>query len=118
VGEGAKRTTGALEAAGLELRRVREAGSPERPMRQGFFRLGEVVLELVVHPDVEPGPARFWGLVVVVPDLDACAAELGERLGSVRSAVQPGQRIATVRRGAELGLPVALITPRPPRDLS
>jgi hypothetical protein len=30
--------------------------------------------------------------------------------------VQPGRRIATLRRSAGLALPVALISPRPPRD--
>ena len=58
-----------------------------------------------------PGaPATFWGLVFVVADLDAAGAVLGDRLGPARDAVQPGRRIATVRREAGLGLPVALIT--------
>ena len=35
------RTFAAFEAAGLELRRVRDAGTPEHPLRQGFFRLGD-----------------------------------------------------------------------------
>lgn len=106
------RTFAAFEAAGLELRRVREAGTPEAPIRQGFFRLGEVILE-VVGPagDDTAAPARFWGLVVVVEDLDACAELLGERLGSPRDAVQAGRRIATVRREAGLGTRVALMTP-------
>jgi hypothetical protein len=33
-------------------------------------------------------------------------------LGDIRDAVQPGRRIATVRREAGLGVPVALMTPR------
>jgi hypothetical protein len=104
------RTFAALEAAGLELRRVRDAGTPEHPIRQGFYRLGEVILEVV--GDVEPaGPARFWGLVVVVSDLDALAARLGEDLGAPRDAVQPGRRIATVRGSAGLGVPVAFMNP-------
>jgi hypothetical protein len=45
-----------------------------------------------------------------VADLDACAALLGGRLGEVRDAVQPGRRIATIRREAGLGVPVALIS--------
>jgi hypothetical protein len=35
---------------------------------------------------------------------------MGEKLGEVHDAVQPGRRIATVRREAGLGVPVALIT--------
>jgi hypothetical protein len=103
------RTTEALEAAGIRRRRVREAG----PLLQGFFRLGEVILEVVSGPDVPAGPARFWGLVVVVDDLDARARELDGLLGSVRDAVQPGRRIATVRREAGLGAAMAFMSPAP-----
>jgi hypothetical protein len=103
-----QRTFDALEAAGLDLRRVREAGE----VRQGFYRVGEAVLEVVGDVD-PPGPARFWGLVAIVEDLDAVAERLGERLGRPRDAVQAGQRIATVRESAGLGVPVALMTPRP-----
>lgn len=109
-----ERTLGALEAAGLELRRRREAGSAQRPVQQVFYRLGEVILEVVGEPGgAGEGPARFWGMVFTVADLDACAARLGERLGTVRAAVQPGRRIATVRREAGLGLAVAFMSPAP-----
>jgi hypothetical protein len=101
-----ERTFAALAAAGLDLRRVREAGA----VRQGFYRAGEAILEVVGDVD-PPGPARLWGLVVVVGDLDAAARDLGERLGGVRDAVQPGRRIATVRDAAGLGVPVAMMTP-------
>jgi predicted RNA-binding protein with TRAM domain len=104
-----ERTFAALKEAGMELRRVRDAGTPENPVRQGFYRLGEVILEVV--GDIEPdGPARFWGLVVIVDDLDALAERVGDDLGTPRDAVQPGRRIATVRDSAELDLPVAFMT--------
>jgi hypothetical protein len=105
-----ERTTTALEEIGVERRRVREVDADGARLRQGFFRLGEVILEVVEHADVEPGPARFWGSPFAVADLDAAAELLGDRLGSIRDAVQPGRRIATVRRDAGLGLPVALIS--------
>ena len=105
-----ERTTAALEGVGLERRRVREVETDDGPLRQGFFRLGEVILEVVAHPNVEAGPARFWGITFAVADLDAAAELLGDRLGTIRDAVQPGRRIATVRRSAGLGLPVALIS--------
>jgi hypothetical protein len=105
-----ERTTRALERIGVERRRVREADSSAGMARQGFFRLGEVILEIVEHPRVEPGAARFWGITFAVADLDACAELLGERLGSIHHAVQAGRRIATVRDRAGLGLPVALIS--------
>jgi hypothetical protein len=104
------RTLGALQAAGLELRRVRDAGPKAR---QGFFNLGTAVLEVVGprEPDGD-GPATFWGLVLVVSDLDAAVEGLGEVAGSPRDAVQDGRRIATIRREAGLGTAVALMTPR------
>jgi hypothetical protein len=101
------RTQAALAAAGFDRRRVREAGE----LRQAFYRLGEVILELVgpAEPSGD-GPASFWGLVAVVPDLDALAARLGDRLGSPRDAVQPGRRIATVPRESGTGLRLAFMT--------
>jgi hypothetical protein len=69
-----------------------------------------VILEVVQHGGVEPGPAKFWGITFAVADLDACAELLGDDLGSIRNAVQPGRRIATIRPSAGLGLPVALIS--------
>jgi hypothetical protein len=110
-----ERTLGALAAAGLDLRRERRVDTPDGAVRQAFYRLGEVILEVVAPPQAPEGPARFWGLVFVVSDLDACAALLGDRIGAPRAAVQPGRRIATVREGAGLGVPVALMTPAPPR---
>jgi hypothetical protein len=104
------RTSAALEGAGLSLRRIREPDEPGPPARQAFFRLGEVILEVVEAPQVGEGPARFWGLTLCVSDIDACAGLLGDRLGEVRDAVQPGRRIATVRSEAGLGVPVALIS--------
>jgi hypothetical protein len=104
------RTTAALEAIGVERRRVREVETENGLLLQGFFRLGEVILEIVTHPRVEDGPARFWGITFAVADLDAAAELLDDGLGSIHEAVQPGRRIATVRRSAGLGLPVALIS--------
>ncbi len=102
------RTRAAFAAAGLAERREREAGA----LRQVFYRAGEVVLELV-GPGAATGtePARLWGLVAVVPDLDALAARLGPALGAPRDAVQPGRRIATAGREAGAGTRLAFMTP-------
>lgn len=112
------RTVAALQAAGLDLRRVREDPTPAGAPRQAFFRLGAVILEVVQEPPeaIERGggpdrPAFFWGLAFVASDLEATVAGLGDRAGEVRDAVQPGRRIATLRRSAGLGVPVALMTP-------
>lgn len=105
-----KRTFAALERAGMALRRVREHSDT---LSQGFFRLGEVILEVVGPPQAGGDePARFWGVVAVVPDVDelATAGEPG-LFGSPRAAVQEGRRIVTVGREAGLSLPLAFITP-------
>jgi hypothetical protein len=104
------RTAAALDGAGLELRRVRDPSEPGPPVKQGFFRLAEVILEVVEGSDMPSGPARFWGITFRVGDLDACVGLLGDRVGEPRAAVQPGRRIVTARRSAGLGLPVALIS--------
>lgn len=109
-----ERTTAALDAAGLGLRRLREVEGPDGPVRQAFFRLGEALLEVVERAELD-GPARFWGMVMVVDDIDACAQRLGDDLGTIRDAVQPGRRIATLRRSAGLALPVAFISRDPAR---
>ena len=111
------RTVAALEAAGLDLRRIREQPTPAGAPRQAFFRLGAEIVEVVQEPaevSVRLGgperPAFFWGLALRCPDLDATVAALGEeRSGAVRDAVQPGRRIATLRRAAGLALPIALM---------
>lgn len=108
------RTVAALDDAGLELRRTRDAGGG---VRQGFVWVGDTILELVEDPAAEPAaPAAFWGLVVVVGDIDHAAATAGDAFGEVRDAVQPGRRIATVRDSAGVGLPLAFMTPHVKRD--
>ena len=67
-----------------------------------FVRFGPLIVEVAEAG----GPARFWGLTVAVADLDAASGPL---LGAARPAVQPGRRIATVRREAGLSVALALI---------
>jgi hypothetical protein len=113
------RSVHALQAAGLDLRRIREQPTPAGAPRQAFFRLGEVILELVQEPekvlaaraDGTSGPARFWGLALLSEDLEQTVARLGEHSSEIRTAVQPGRRIATLRRAAGLAVPVALMSP-------
>lgn len=109
------RTTAALATVGLEPRRTREAGGGRR---QRFFRLGEVVLE-VVGPAEPAGDAAatFWGLAFTVADIDAAARLLAGRVGEPRHAVQQGRRIATLRTGPEISVPVALMSPAPESPL-
>ncbi len=100
------RTAAVLERTGLALRRIRDAGG----FRQGFRRIGPAILELVEAAG-PPGPARFWGLVVIVPDLEALEQRLGDRLGTIRPAVQPGRRIVTLRDSAGLSTRLAFMDP-------
>lgn len=111
------RTVAALVAAGLDLRRLREEPTPAGAPRQAFFRLGSTILEVVQEPPEATEraggdrPAFFWGLAFVAPDLEQTVSFLGDRVGEIRAAVQPGRRIATLRRNAGLSVPVALMTP-------
>lgn len=107
------RTTAAIEAAGIAARRTREAG---RGRLQRFFRLGEIILELVgpAEPTGE-GPAGFWGLAFTVADIDATAAELGDRVGAPKPAVQSGRRIATLHKDDAVSVPIAFMSAAPPR---
>jgi len=120
------RTTAALEAAGIVHRRTREAGTGADGVArlQRFSRLGETILELVgpavpaaatgAAKGVRPRPARFWGLAYVATDLDALARLLGDRLSPPSEAVQPGRRIASLRREAGAAVPMAFLTPDRP----
>ena len=101
------RTAAALESAGIPLRRVREVGD----IRQGFRRLGPAILELVEAPNMPVGPARFWGLVVIVPDLAELRARLTPHVGEIRDAVQPGRHIATLSEAAGLSPRIAFMEP-------
>lgn len=115
------RSVGGLRDAGLDLRRIREQPTPAGAPRQAFFRLGAEILELIQVPEESiervgghDAPAQFWGLAVVVPDIERTVRELEPHVGSARDAVQPGRRIATVRRTAGLTFPLALMS-EPPR---
>jgi hypothetical protein len=121
------RTAAALDAANMPLRRVlqddagaarsgeagrRASGRPAAGgFRQGFRRLGPAILELVEAPAAPPGPARFWGLVVIVPDLGALRRRLAPHVSEIRDAVQPGRHIASLHRDAGLSVRVAFIDP-------
>jgi hypothetical protein len=113
------RSVRALREAGLDLRGIREQPTPAGAPRQAFFRLGAVILEVVQEPKevIERrsgdahGPARFWGLALLADDLDRTVEQLAEQSSEIRPAVQPGRRIATLRRTAGLAVPVALMSP-------
>ncbi|MGQ0802855.1 MAG: glyoxalase [Actinomycetota bacterium] len=109
-----ERTVAALAEHGIEPRGRRHTDQYGPPFTQTFFRVGKPVLELI-GPDDPTGdePARFYGIAFTVADLNETAAFLGERLGRVKEAVQPGRRIATLRKEAGAGVPIAFMSPEP-----
>ena len=113
-----ERTIEAFEAVGMECRRIRETSSYGAPMRQAFFRMGSTILEVVSGDTgsgqpAEEAPSTWFGLAVDVDDLDVTGALLGDGIGSIRTAVQPGRRIATFRHAAlGLSVPVAVMDRR------
>lgn len=104
------RTADAFRRAGMPLRRTRENGE----MRQGFRRLGPAIVELVYSPRLNGHDTHFWGLTVVVISLEDLAERLGDRLGEVRPAVQPGRRIATLQPTDGVSARLAFMSPEPP----
>lgn len=111
------RTVESLAAVGVEPRRERDGELGGRPIRQIFFRLGEVIIEVVGSPDsAGEGPSTLWGITYVVADIDATAAFFGDRAALVKDAVQPGRRISTLRHG-QLGISVrTAVISAPVRD--
>ena len=107
-----ERTSAAVEATlSLPCKRVRETDT----VRQAFHRFDDeptargCIIEVVENPRLRA--TGLFGLVVNVVDLDAVIERCGSDLiGTPKPAVQPGRRIATVRSGAGLGVPVALMS--------
>ena len=92
------RTVKSLAAVGVEPRRERDGELGGRPIRQIFFRFGEVIIEVVGSPGTaSEGPSTLWGITYVVADMDATASFFGDHTTPVKDAVQPGRRITTLR---------------------
>jgi hypothetical protein len=111
------RTTTALEAAGIEARRVRTFPMGGATQRQTFFWLGCVILELV-GPDAPTGdgPCELWGLALTAEDIDQTAAALGDHTTPVKDAVQRGRRITTIKtRDLDITTALAVMSPHPGR---
>ena len=108
------RTVESLATIGVEPRREREGELGGRPIRQIFFRFGDVIIEAVGSPGgASEGQSTLWGITYVVADIDATASFFAENTTPVKDAVQPGRRITTLRHH-ELGMSVrsAMISAR------
>jgi hypothetical protein len=100
------RTVASLAAVGVDPRRERDGELGGRPIRQIFFRFGEVIIEVVGSPrTASEGPSTLWGITYVVADIDATASFFGDHTTPVKDAVQPGRRITTLRHH-DLGMSV------------
>jgi hypothetical protein len=112
------RTSAALAEVGIAPRRTVDAARGDTGTRYRFTLLGSCLLEAVGPREPAPGddrPARFVGLALVAPDLTVFA----EWSGAITPAVQPGRSITTVRtRELGIGVPLAVLTPRPPGGTS
>jgi catechol 2,3-dioxygenase-like lactoylglutathione lyase family enzyme len=114
------RTADVLEDLGIECRRRRDgAAYGQQRMRQAFFWLGDVILEVVgpetPDDDVErrSRPASFFGLALTAANLDETAAFFGERMKPPVDAVQPGRQITTISSKAGAAVPIAVMSPQP-----
>jgi hypothetical protein len=109
------RTVAALGDAGITALRTRDVPAEQYGFeaRQVFFRLGEVILELIGGKEpTGDGPAAFFGLAHTVADLHATAATLGPLLPNVKDAVQPGRQIATLRhKDVDMSVATAFMSP-------
>ncbi|WP_425004366.1 glyoxalase [Mycolicibacterium sp. S3B2] len=108
------RTVAAMAAVGERPRRERRGELGGQPIRQIFFRLGEVIVEVVGAPAAAgDGPSTLWGITYVTADIDATAEFFGEHTAAVKPAVQPGRRITTVRhRELDISVRTAMISAR------
>ena len=105
------RTIATLGALGFEVRRERLTDTYGTPMRQVFFRMGEVILELIGGQGATgEGGVRVFGIAFTTDDLDKTAAYLGDRLHPAKPAVQPGRRIATLDKGAGSTVAIAIMS--------
>jgi catechol 2,3-dioxygenase-like lactoylglutathione lyase family enzyme len=111
------RTVAAVQQRlGLPLRRTRDGEAYGQQMRQAFFRMGEVVLEVVGPPEVKPsgGAATFFGFALTVASLPEAIDFIGpDRVSEPKPAVQTDRSICTVRSAAGLAVPLALMSPEP-----
>lgn len=112
-----ERTAAELDAAGIDARGERSTTSYGAPMRQLFFWLGDVILELVGPAVGEPtrdDPAALFGLALVSSDIDLTVEHLGELASAPKDAVQPGRRIAGIRADrVGVSIPLAVMSPHP-----
>jgi hypothetical protein len=107
------RTVSAFSDLGLERRGDRTVNHAGDAVDMTFLWAGQTLLEIAgpATPDDGGKPARIAGLAYSTSDIDAAAALLGHRMTVPKDAVQPGRRIAAVRKDVGSTVPIAFMTP-------
>lgn len=109
----AERTTRALEAV---TGRPGSGVGLHKGMVMGYSPLGATQAEVLEDAAAPAEAVTVGGMILIVTDIDALSARLGPDLLSVpRRAVQYGRRISAFRPAADLGAPIAVMTPAPPQ---
>ena len=107
-------TKSQLESFGFVAKGARVVGDAGAQRSQTFFWSGELLLELVGPANgggTEVPRARIWGTTFVVDDLDRLDSIAGRLVGSPRTAIQPGRKIAIASKDAGIPLEVAFMSP-------
>jgi hypothetical protein len=110
------RTVATFEDLAWECRRRREgAAYGNQTMRQAFFWLGDVIVEVVgpQHPDPHDAdkPASFFGIAFTSSDLDATRAFFGDLMKPPVEAVQAGRHITTISSRGGSSVAIAVMSP-------
>ncbi len=110
------RTVSGFEDLGWECRRRREgAAYGQQRMRQAFFWLGDVIVEVVGPETVDPSnsdtASSFFGLALTAADLDSTQAHFGDLMKPPVEAVQPGRRITTISSRGGSTVAIAVMSP-------
>ena len=107
------RTVAAFTELGLERRGDRTVNHAGDAVDMTFLWAGQTLLEIAgpAAPDDGGKPARIAGLAYSTADIDAAAALLGDRMTLPKDAVQPGRKIAAVRKEVGSTVPIAFMSP-------
>lgn len=104
----------------LGIRLALDQSKPEWGVRQLFFRLGGVTIEVVEPLDKAKAPAddHYWGLAWKAGDVSAMRERLlrdGVEVSEVRRGRKKGTEVATLRPPT-MGIPTLLVGPVPAAD--
>jgi hypothetical protein len=110
------RTVSIFEDLGWECRRRREgAAYGQEKMRQAFFWLGDVIVEVVGPETVDPakrdGAASFFGIALTADDLATTQAFFGDLMKPPVEAVQAGRQITTISSRGGSSVAIAVMSP-------